>query len=139
MSELMRVTVDFDRSHLIFPTLIGVILVLLGLAILLTHRHAIAGSGAMWGRIFTGMDKTRFLGTLALSVIYFLLMVPVGNIWPNTGLGFLICSIPFVALISMLYMHERGARALLPVVIVSVLAPTIVWWLFTYIFALTLP
>ncbi|WBU56082.1 tripartite tricarboxylate transporter TctB family protein [Paracoccus sediminicola] len=139
MAELLQVTVDFDRSHLIFPTLIGVILMLLGLAIALTHRRAIAGSGGMWSRAFAHMDKARFFGTLALTVIYFLLMVPVGNIWPNTGLGFLICSIPFVALTSILYMHERNGRSLIPAMIVAVVAPTLVWWLFTYVFALTLP
>ncbi|SDE49497.1 Tripartite tricarboxylate transporter TctB family protein [Paracoccus isoporae] len=139
MSELLRVTVDFDRSHLIFPTLIGGILILLGLAILLTHRRAITGAGAMWAETLAGMDKIRFFGTLVLTIVYFLLMVPVGNLWPNTGLGFLICSIPFVALIGILYMHERDARGLVPMLIVSVVAPTIVWWLFTYVFALTLP
>ena len=80
-----------------------------------------------------------FFGTLILTVIYFLLMVPVGDRWPNTGLGFLICSIPFVAAISILYMHDRSPRSLIPVLIVAVAAPTLVWWLSTYVFALTLP
>ena len=44
------------------------------------------------------MNKVRFFGTIAITVAYFLLMVPVGNLWPNTGLGFLICSIPYVFL-----------------------------------------
>ena len=139
MDELLRVTVDFDRSHLIFPRLIGIILALLGLAIAITHRRAIMASGGMWARTFANMDRPRFFGTLALTVIYFLMMVPVGDLWPNTGLGFLICSIPFVAIISILYMHERTARNMIPALIVAVIAPTLVWWLFTYVFALTLP
>lgn len=139
MGDLMKVSINFETSHLIFPTLIGVILLLLGLAILVTHRAAILNSGAMWSRTLTGMDKPRFFGTLLLTVVYFLLMVPVGDLWPNTGLGFLICSIPFVAAISILYMHERDARSLIPVLIVAIAAPTLVWWLFTYVFALTLP
>lgn len=139
MADLFKVSINFETSHLIFPTLIGIILMLLGLAIAIRDRRAIAGSGAMWSETLRRMDKPRFFGTLALSLIYFLLMVPVGNIWPNTGLGFLICSIPFVALISILYMHERDPRGLVPVLIVSVVAPTLVWWLFTYVFALTLP
>jgi hypothetical protein len=139
MGDLMKISINFETSHLIFPTLIGVILLLLGLAILVTHRAAILNSGAMWSRTLTGMDKPRFFGTLLLTVVYFLLMVPVGDLWPNTGLGFLICSIPFVAAISILYMHERDARSLIPVLIVAIAAPTLVWWLFTYVFALTLP
>ena len=139
MSDLLKVSINFETSHLIFPMLIGCVLLLLGLAILVTHRGAIAGSGAMWARTFANMDKPRFFGTLILTVIYFLLMVPVGDRWPNTGLGFLLTSIPFVAAISILYMHERDARSLIPVLIVAIAAPTLVWWLFTYVFALTLP
>lgn len=139
MADLLSVSVNFETSHLLFPMLIGVILMLLGAAIVVTRRGAIANSGAMWSRCFAQMDKPRFFGTLALTVIYFLLMVPVGDRWPNTGLGFLICSIPFVAGIGILYMHERNARSLIPVLIVAVAAPTLVWWLFTYVFALTLP
>ncbi|MFD1798096.1 tripartite tricarboxylate transporter TctB family protein [Paracoccus aurantiacus] len=139
MADLLSVSINFETSHLIFPTLIGSVLLLLGLAILFTHRRAIAQSGAMWSRTFAEMDKARFFGTLILTIIYFLLMVPVGDRWPNTGLGFLITSIPFVAAISILYMHERDARSLIPVLIVAVAAPTLVWWLFTYVFALTLP
>lgn len=139
MADLFKVTIDFDTSHLLFPKLISVILLLLGVAILVTRRQAILQSGGMWRQTLGQMDKTRFFGTLVLTVIYFLLMVPVGDRWPNTGLGFLICSIPFVAAISILYMHERSLRGLVPVLIVSVLAPTLVWWLFTYVFALTLP
>ncbi|AUH33328.1 tripartite tricarboxylate transporter TctB family protein [Paracoccus tegillarcae] len=139
MADLLKVSIDFDTSHLIFPRLIGIILLLLGLVIVIRNRRALAGSGAMWSQTFQQMDKIRFFGTLALTIIYFLLMVPIGDLWPNTGLGFLICSIPFVLLISILYMHERTPRAMIPVLIVSVVAPTLVWWLFTYVFALTLP
>lgn len=139
MGDLLQVTIDFDRSHLIFPRLIMVILLLLGVAIVIRDRKAIAHSGAMWAETFRNMDKIRFFGTIGLTIAYFLLMVPVGDIWPNTGLGFLICSIPFVLLISILYMHERDWRSLIPVLIVSVTVPTLVWWLFTYVFALTLP
>lgn len=139
MADLLEVTIDFDRSHLIFPTLIGVILLLLGLTILITRRHAILRSGAMWSATFAQMDKPRFFGTIVLTIVYFLLMVPIGDLWPNTGLGFLICSIPFVAATGLLYMHDRGPRKMLPMLIVAVAAPTIVWWLFTYVFALTLP
>lgn len=139
MADLFAVTIDFDTSHLIFPTLIGSILLLLGLAILITRRRAILNSGAMWSQTLSQMDKPRFFGTIALTIVYFLLMVPVGDIWPNTGLGFLICSIPFVALTGLLFMHERTTRNVIPMMIVAVIAPTLVWWLFTYVFALTLP
>lgn len=139
MADLLKVTVDFQTSHLIFPTLIGAVLLLLGIAIAFTHRQAILNSGAMWSQTFARMDKIRFFGTIGLTIAYFLLMVPVGDMWPNTGLGFLICSIPFVALIGLLYMHDRPPRSVAILLAVAVIAPTLIWWLFTYVFALTLP
>jgi hypothetical protein len=66
-------------------------------------------------------------------------MVPVGSIWPNTGLGFLICSIPYVFLTGALFLHHRGLRDLIPVAVTAIVAPTLVWWLFTDLFFLTLP
>jgi hypothetical protein len=139
MEELTRVTIDFERSHLVFPRIVAIVLALLGLAIAIRDRRRIAGSGAHWRGIWENMDRVRFLGTIGLTLLYFTLMVPVGRIWPNTGLGFLICSIPFVLLTGLLFMHERGWRQVLPVAVVAVVAPTFVWWLFTYPFFLTLP
>lgn len=139
MRDLTRVTIDFETSHLVFPTIIGIVLAILGVAILVTHRHEMAGAGVYWRRTFGRMDKVRFLGTIALTILYFSMMVPVGNVWPNTGLGFLICSIPFVLLTGLLFLHERGMRQVLPVLVTAVVAPTLVWWLFTDLFFLTLP
>lgn len=139
MGSLTHVTIDFDTSHLIFPILIGCILGLLGLAILVRDRRAILGAGGHWGQIMGQMDKPRFIGTLVLTVIYFSAMVPVGDLWPNTGLGFLICSIPLVAATGLMFMRDRSLGKAVPLLIVAVVAPTLVWWLFTDLFALTLP
>lgn len=139
MSELTQVSVNFATSHLIFPMLVGGVLAILGIAILITNRREIAGAGAYWQGVMAAMDKPRFLGTIALTVAYFLLMVPVGDFWPNTGLGFLICSIPYVFLTGALFLHRRGPRDLLPVALAALIAPTLVWWLFTDLFFLTLP
>lgn len=139
MGDLTRVTINFDTSHLIFPAIIGSILVMLGIAILITRRHAFAHAGRTWSGIMGRMDKVRFFGTIALTIVYFSLMVPIGYIWPNTGMGFLICSIPYVFLTGYLFLHRRGARDALPVAITAIVAPTLVWWLFTDLFFLTLP
>ena len=134
-----QVTINFETSHLIFPTIIGVVLALLFLTIVIRDRTRIAGSGAYWREVFANMDKARVFGTLVLTVVYFGLMVPVGDIWPNTGMGFLICSVPYVFAVGVLYLLERGPRAMIPVAIMAVVAPLLAWWLFSYIFFLTLP
>lgn len=139
MGDFTRVTIDFQTSHLVFPTLIGAILLALGTAILITRRQAIAGAGQYWSQTLAAMDKPRFFGTIALTLVYFLLMVPVGDIWPNTGMGFLICSIPFVALSGLLYLQERTKSAVTVLAVIAVAAPLLVWWVFAHVFFLTLP
>ncbi|TQS71575.1 tripartite tricarboxylate transporter [Rhodobacteraceae bacterium] len=139
MGDLTHVTINFDTSHLIFPTLIGAILGLLLLAIVIRDRRRILASGSYWKSIMVRSDKTRLFGALALTVLYFSLMEPIGNIWPNTGMGFLLTSIPFVALAGLLFMHDRRLSKAWPLLVVAVIVPIIVWWLFTDLFFLTLP
>lgn len=139
MEGLTTVSVEFEASHLVFPRVIAVVLPVLGLAIVIQQRREIAAAGAHWREIFGRMDKPRFLGTVILTVIYFSAMVPIGDLRPNTGFGFLVCSIPYVALTGLLFMHDWSPRALMPVLLTAVIAPTFVWWLFTDLFFLTLP
>ena len=139
MGGLTRVTIDFSTSHLVFPAIIGAVLLVLGLAIVATRWLQLAGAGGYWSGVLAATDKPRFFGTIALTLVYFLLMVPVGDFWPNTGMGFLLCSIPYVALMGLLYLHEKTRALLLALGIVSLVAPLIVWWVFANVFFLTLP
>lgn len=139
MGGFTHVTIDFSTSHLVFPAIIGTILLLLGLAIIATRWHQFAHAGVYWSGVFAAIDKPRFFGTIALTLVYFLLMVPLGDFWPNTGMGFLLCSIPFVALMGLLYLHEKTKGLLIALGIVSLAAPLIVWWVFANVFFLTLP
>ncbi len=139
MDSITQVSIEFSRSHLVFPTLIACILGLLGLSIVATRWRKIAQTGPYMTDIFAKMDKPRLFGTLALTLIYFMAMVPVGDIWPNTGRGFLICSIPYVFLTGLLFMHDRTLRNSLPLIVMALIAPTLVWYLFTELFFLTLP
>ena len=135
----MPVTIAFETSHLVFPTLIGVVLVLLGATIAWRRRAALVGSGARIRAAGAGMDRARLAGVIGLTTVYFLAMVPVGDVWPNTGMGFLICSIPYVFLTGLLFLHDRSPRRLLPVAAMAAVAPATVWWLFVDLFYLTLP
>ena len=139
MGPLTQVSIDFETSHLVFPTLIAIVVGVLGIAIMLRDRALIAQAPAAWRTTLADIDKPRFFGTIVLTVLYFSLMVPVGNIWPNTGLGFLICSIPYVFAIGVLYLHERSWRDIIPVAILAAVAPPVAWYLFYYVFFLSLP
>lgn len=139
MGDLTSVAINFDTSHLVFPILISGVLAVLGLAIVVTRSRSILAAGPYWIGVLAGIDKARFFGTIMLTVTYFMAMVPVGDIWPNRGLGFLFCSIPYVFLTGTLFLHDRAWRDILPVAIMALVAPSIAWWLFTELFFLTLP
>lgn len=139
MGNFTHVHINFATSQLVFPTIIGCLLGILGVAILITRRRSILASGTYWRDIAHNMDKSRFFGCILLTLVYFSVMEPVGSIWPNTGMGFLVPSIPFIFLCGLLFLHERGWRQLWPLALMALLAPTLVWWVFNDLFALTLP
>jgi len=134
-----HVTVDFNTSHMIFPTIIAVILGILLISILITRGSTILATvtnGAWWP---AGIDHKRFFGTLALTVIYFLAMPTVGDIFPNTGLGFYLCSIPYLFALSTLLLHERCRRSLMIAAANALIAPTLVWYILSELFNISLP
>ena len=115
MSELFTVTIDFKQSHLFFPYIIHWMLLIMVVLILVFQapaylRKVRAGRESL---PFTRgpFDALRFTGTLVLTVIYFLAMPWVGEFFPNTGLGFLIVSIPYMASLSLPYLPACFALA----------------------------
>ncbi|MBX2829973.1 MAG: tripartite tricarboxylate transporter TctB family protein [Rhodospirillales bacterium] len=134
-----NVTIDFSTSHMIFPTIIAVILGILLITILITRGStmlATVTNGAWWP---AGIDHKRFFGTLALTVVYFLAMPSVGDIFPNTGLGFYLCSIPYLFALSTLFLHERSRRTLSIAAANAIIAPSVVWYILSELFNISLP
>ncbi|MCB1773781.1 MAG: tripartite tricarboxylate transporter TctB family protein [Gammaproteobacteria bacterium] len=143
MPELFTVTIDFEQSHLFFPHIIHWMLLLMVVLILVFEapaylRRLRAGHVSL---PFTRgpFDAVRFMGTLLLTVVYFLTMPWVGDFFPNTGLGFLIVSIPYMAALSLLYLHDRSLRQVFLVVLNAVIAPVVAWLVLAKLFAITLP
>lgn len=137
--SLLKVKVDFATSHLIFPHIIEVILALLLIAIVMVRWRQIAAAvsgGPIWP---LGIDHARFFGTIAGTIVYFLAMPEVGDQFPNTGLGFLFCSIPYVLGLSLLYLRDRISRHLIYAALNAVIAPTIVWYVMSNLFNISLP
>ena len=134
-----HVTIDFNTSHMIFPTIIAVILGILFVSILITRGSTIlatVSNGNWWP---AGIDHKRFFGTIALTVIYFMAMPAVGDIFPNTGLGFYLCSIPYLFALSTLYLHERSRRTLMIAGANALIAPSLVWYILSELFNISLP
>jgi Tripartite tricarboxylate transporter TctB family len=142
-SSLFRVTIDFDQSHLFFPSLIHWVLIILGLSIMLVHGREIVHTVKGWNESYRSggmaIDRVRLFGTLGLVAAYFLLMSWVGQLFPNTGMGFLLMSIPFMFLLSVLYVHDLNRRKLLFILANSIIAPLVAWYVLAQLFYITLP
>lgn len=141
--EFLRLSIDFDQSHLFFPHIVTWIL--LGLLVLIAvlrgpgfvARLRADGIGLLLPA--PGFDHARFFGSLGLIVVYFVAMDFFSDFAPNTGLSFLFTSIVFMAALSLLYVHGLTRRKLWLIAACSVGLPSIAWYAFTTFFNLTLP
>ena len=84
-------------------------------------------------------DKFKFYGTLVLIAVYFKGMEFVGGLFPNMGYGFLICSILFMFVISLLFTGRPTRRKFIALALNSVVTPTMAWFVFGFLFNITLP
>lgn len=143
MENLLKVKINFAESHTFFPTIMFWVLLFLLLLIFLTKgiptiRYQMSGKRKV-SLSLEYMDKVRFGGTLVLTVAYFLLMDYVGGFFPNMGLGFLLVSIPFIFLLSLLYVHDLNSRKFLAISLNALIAPSVAWYVLAQLFNISLP
>lgn len=142
-SSLFKVSVDFSRSHLLFPKIITAVLLLLLLAIFLVYgvpylRDVRSGKRKLF--VSAGQfDKLRFFGTIVLTIVYFLSMDYVGNFFPNMGFGFLFMSMLFIFLLSLLTVHGLNRRKFLALSLNALIAPAVAWFILARLFNISLP
>lgn len=143
LTSLLEVSIDFDQSHLFFPKLVVTLLAGMLLLIAVIHRarlvEIVRTRGAGLSFFEENADKFRLFSTLGLIVIYFVSMDYVGQLFPNTGLGFLFCSIAFVAALSLVYVHKVTRSVLLVIGCNALIAPLTVWYVLGSLFDITLP
>jgi len=143
LADVLKVNVDFERAHLIFPTIIEWLLAALALAIVVTHapRWVAAARAHPIGERVRGwnVDARRLIGCLVLTPVYFAAMEPVGKLAPNTGVGFLITSIVYVFALSWLFVHDNTRRKTVVMALNALITPTLVWLVFAHVFRITLP
>ncbi|WP_110601284.1 MULTISPECIES: tripartite tricarboxylate transporter TctB family protein [Salinicola] len=141
--SLLDVTIDFDQSHLFFPRIVTWILVVLLAIILITRYRRLVPGLKHAGRVLAGregdFDHRRFFGTLALTTAYFYLMGVLSDVFPNTGYSFLIMSVLFVFLLSLLYVDRPTRRLWVILVLNALIAPTLAWYVLAQLFRITLP
>ncbi|MGM0543040.1 MAG: tripartite tricarboxylate transporter TctB family protein [Pseudomonadota bacterium] len=143
LSNLLSVSIDFETSHLYFPTIIHWIMAGLFAVILVTKVAPFLVEVKRGKRSLPFFDQKidapRFLGTIVLIIAYFYLMAVVGDLFPYTGYGFLFVSMGFVLVMSLMYMHEWKKKAVIIAVINAVIAPSLVWFVLAKLFTITLP
>ena len=144
LSDMLKVQVDFNQSHLLFPSLVQwLLLFLLGLIIIVYGPQQLAKVRAARAQAAPTarkpVDWKRFGGFLVLTVVYFLAMEPLGRLLPNTGIGFLLSSIPYGVVLSWLFVHDIDRHKWMLIAASSVLTPLAVWAIFAYVFKITLP
>ncbi|MDW5377559.1 tripartite tricarboxylate transporter TctB family protein [Halomonas sp. HP20-15] len=141
--SLLDVNIAFDQSHLFFPRLVTYVLLGLLAIILISKSKKIypalrqAGRAVLYAE--NGFDRLRFFGTLVLIIAYFYMMSVVGDVFPNTGYGFLFVSIPFIFLLATLYVEIKSRRNMLIIAINAVVAPVLAWYVLSQLFRITLP
>ncbi|MHB0777360.1 tripartite tricarboxylate transporter TctB family protein [Halomonas sp. WWR20] len=141
--SLFDVSINFEQSHLFFPRIITwLMLGLLALILVSRSKKIMPGLRQAGRAVFyqeNGFDRQRFFGTIALIVAYFYLMGVVGNIFPNTGYGFLLVSMPFIFSLSTLYVDERSRRNMTIIAVTALIAPGLSWYVLSELFRITLP
>jgi len=142
-SDLFKVQIDFATSHLLFPTIIEWLLAALFLAIVVVHGRgwlaALRGSALRERMAGMQLDRKRFFGCLGLTVVYFLAMEPVGSLYPNTGIGFLLTSYVYAFALARLFVHDNTRRKTVLMILNALITPTLVWVIFAHVFRITLP
>lgn len=141
--SLFEISIAFERSHLFFPRIVSWVLLGLLAIIVLNKAKKIAPAFRRAGRAVLyeegGFDRKRFFGTIFLIIAYFYLMAVVGDVFPNTGYGFLFVSMPFIFLLSLLYVENKTARNILVIVVNAIVAPALAWYVLSQLFRITLP
>ncbi|MDR1862290.1 MAG: tripartite tricarboxylate transporter TctB family protein [Treponema sp.] len=131
-----------STSHWLFPPIIMGVLIAL-MVVMIIQRVARSRKQHIpflpfIGKTFfvAGWDKIRLLGTPVIFVLYGIAMQIV---------GFLTASIMFILAFNLLYSGISGEgktvawRLIIVSLLCSVIASGIVWFLFSYVFKVTLP
>lgn len=143
LSSLFKVTIDFEQSHLFFPKIVMWVLLLLCVLIFIVYGIPFLRDLKTGKRKISfstrHIDNLRLFGTIILTIVYFQLMDYVGRFFPNMGYGFLFMSIPFMFLLSLLYVHGLNRRKFLALSVNALIAPCIAWFVLARLFNITLP
>lgn len=135
MPEL-KIPIIYSTSHEIFPKIVFGILVILAIIIfiqyVLKQRKAKEALFSLKGKQYfeKDYDKVKLFGSLILLFAFVFLLKP---------LGFIPAGILFMSLFNVLFTGRFGKKDILISVGIAVVETMIVWFVFGYLFEITLP
>lgn len=136
MADFFKVKIIHSQSHLIFPKIVIGILVILLIVLIVQgiikakkeHKPLLSFKNKKFFE--ENYDKIKFWGSIILFVLYILSL---------EILGFLVASIVFITLFNVLYAGTKNKKSLFYSLLISVIASFVLWFLFGYVFNVTLP
>lgn len=136
MSDFFKVKIVYSQSHTVFPKIIFVILIIFAVILLIQslmkakkeNRSFLDFKGKKF--FIEKYDKLKFYGTIVLLILYILSL----NL-----LGFLPASIIFISLFNIMYAGKKEPKSIAISIGISIIESLLIWFIFGYLFEVTLP
>ena len=136
MSDFFNIKIVYSRSQMIVPKIVFVILIILAVVILFQSIMDAKKKNRPFmdfksKKFFIDhFDKMKLFGTVALLILYIMGM----NL-----LGFIVSSIIFISLFNILYTGKKEPKSIAISIGISIVETLLIWFVFGYIFNITLP
>jgi len=137
---MLDVSINFDQSHWFFPRIIIFSLIILLIIIFYRERKIIANNlkGFSIGNIIN-RDNSKCYLFVAIIIFYIFTMEKLGELFPNSGYGFLISTIPLLFITSFILESDITKKKIVFISINSILSPLLAWFVLGKMFGITLP
>ena len=132
----MSIKIVYSTSHTVFPKIIlGILIffaVVLFIQALMKAKKLKCPVFDFKGKKFfvENYDKMKFYGTIILLALYVICM----NL-----LGFIPASIIFISLFNILYAGKKDIKTIVICIGIAAIETLLVWFIFGYVFDITLP
>lgn len=136
MSDLFKIDITYSRSHWVMPKItIGILIIL---AVIIFIQEYIKAKKANkpfmslkgWRFFAEGYDKVKLYGSIGLLFAYIVLMKLI---------GFIAGSIIVASLFNILYAEKKDKKSIAICIGISIIETMLLWFVFGYIFEITLP
>ncbi|NLB21176.1 MAG: tripartite tricarboxylate transporter TctB family protein [Clostridium sp.] len=132
----LKIPIVHSKSHEIFPRITIAIVIILAIIIIIQYvnksRQGDTKLFSLKGKHFfeENYDKVKLFGTIILLFAFIFLLEP---------LGFIVAGIIFMSLFNILFSGKYTKKEFLVSTSIAVIETMSVWFIFGYLFEITLP